>query len=423
MVSPVKILHLQTIKREYLPAERLNRFLLQSPDAGRRIGSLPYDWIKYSKRENIPDITRQVGELFERFSKEIDNIRSKNEDRLIIAQQGLINALQKILGRNDIRISYAGEGALKHCQRIEVGDYSYAFSTFKSKETSRKQFADYFHEGHGKGNEPQAAFVVYKRNSHGRMARPFMANLSRVDDRGGYILSKFIDEKHPAKRRFGRIEMQRKYILNTDPNYISGIFIEAGGCIPNKKYIQNPEIRDIWLRFARIIDSNVDFLKHSEKNVKVYQTLSALAEAGRDICNLDLNTLSPDERRTAFRIVKTLRKVREYKEKLISEGKFEGIRVLLNEDMIEAFPYDVYGKEFGGYASLWYPGLFAHELGISNVPDLETMLSLSAKYSDDIKINFAKYYSKSEVLEWLKYHYVPERDMKLMENLKELYDI
>ena len=46
MVSTEKILHLRTIKKEYITAEKLNRFRAKIPDGERRIGSLPYDWIK-----------------------------------------------------------------------------------------------------------------------------------------------------------------------------------------------------------------------------------------------------------------------------------------------------------------------------------------------------------------------------------------
>ena len=90
MVSPVKILHLQTFKREYIPAERLVGFLSKSPNADRRIGALPYDWIKFVDRENIPDITRQMGDVFERFSKEIDEVTSKEDVKLLTAQQNSI---------------------------------------------------------------------------------------------------------------------------------------------------------------------------------------------------------------------------------------------------------------------------------------------------------------------------------------------
>lgn len=46
MVSTEKILHLRTIKKKYITAEKLNRFRAKIPDGERRIGSLPYDWIK-----------------------------------------------------------------------------------------------------------------------------------------------------------------------------------------------------------------------------------------------------------------------------------------------------------------------------------------------------------------------------------------
>ncbi len=425
MVSPVKILHLQTIKREYIPAERLVQFLSLTPNVDRRIGSLPYDWIKTSGKSQIPDITRRTGDVFEKFAKEIDDIpdNASNEVKLKTAQQALVGALRKILGREDIKISYAGNGALKHCQRLDVGNYSYAFSTFKSKEAARKQFSDYFHKGQGRGNEPQTIFIAYNRDSHGRWAKPFMANMSGADDKGGFILSKFIDSNYPAKRRFGSMEKQRKYIYNFDPNYIHGVCIEAGGCVPNKKYIQNSKERDIWLRFAKIIDGQVALLKKREHNAEVYQILVNASRSGEDIVQFDTGIFSKEERKVADRVIRTLVKVRELKEKLTQEGKFENIRKLLNEDMIDAFPYSVYSEEFGSWAAKWYPHLIADELGISNAPELDEMMSISSEYNDEVKINFAKHYPKSEVIKWLQDNLVPERDVKLFENLQEQYGV
>lgn len=423
MVSPVKILHLQTIKREYIPAERLVQFLSLTPNVDRRIGALPYDWIKTSEKSKIPDITRRTGDVFERFAKEIDDIPDKAADELKLktAQQVLVNALKKILGREDIKVSYAGNGALKHCQRLDVGSYSYAFSTFKSEKTARKQFSDYFHRGQGRGNEPQTIFIAYNRDSHGRWAKPFMANMSGADDKGGFILSKFIDSNHPAKRSFGLMEKQRKYIYNFDPNYIHGVCIEAGGCVPNKKYIQNSKERNIWMRFSKIIDSQVELLKQNEKCAQVHETLVEASRRGEDVLSFDTSIFLEQEKKAADKMIKALRKVHEFKEKLIQEGKFENIRKLLNEDMIDAFPYSVYSKEFGSWAADWYPRLLADELGISNTPELDEMMSISSEYNDEVKINFAQHYSKSEVVKWLQDNFVPERDIQLFKNLEEQY--
>ena len=53
MVSTEKILHLRTIKKEYITAEKLNRFRAKIPDGERRIGSLPYDWIKRIEKDLV----------------------------------------------------------------------------------------------------------------------------------------------------------------------------------------------------------------------------------------------------------------------------------------------------------------------------------------------------------------------------------
>ena len=51
------------------------------------------------------------------------------------------------------------------------------------------------------------------------------------------------------------------------------------------------------------------------------------------------------------------------------------------------------------------------------------MMSISSEYNDEVKINFAKHYPKSEVIKWLQDNLVPERDVKLFENLQEQYGV
>lgn len=77
MVSTEKILHLRTIKKEYITAEKLNRFRAKIPDGERRIGSLPYDWIKRIEKDKISDITRSACDVFEKFSIEIEDISNR----------------------------------------------------------------------------------------------------------------------------------------------------------------------------------------------------------------------------------------------------------------------------------------------------------------------------------------------------------
>ena len=131
MVSTEKILHLRTIKKEYITAEKLNRFRAKIPDGERRIGSLPYDWIKRIEKDKISDITRSACDVFEKFSIEIEDISNRYTgkvdklENLKQAQSALLQSLQKILKRDDIDITNVGSGSLKHCQRLDVGKYSF----------------------------------------------------------------------------------------------------------------------------------------------------------------------------------------------------------------------------------------------------------------------------------------------------------
>lgn len=207
MVSTEKILHLRTIKKKYITAEKLNRFRAKIPDGERRIGSLPYDWIKRIEKDKISDITRSACDVFEKFSIEIEDISNRYTgkvdklEKLKQAQSALLQSLQKILKRDDIDITYVGSGSLKHCQRLDIGKYSYAISTFKSEKSANRLFSDYFCRGHGKGNEPQSLFTLFKRGSHGRFVKPFLANLSGMYDAGGYILFQNLLMRTTLKKR------------------------------------------------------------------------------------------------------------------------------------------------------------------------------------------------------------------------------
>ena len=426
----MKIFNLKVLKRGYIPAEIINRNLTRNPDSRKRIGSLPYDWIRKFGKERISGITEQVDDVFERFSTQINNLSDlnhyalcKNNTNLLNAQIFFIKMLKEILKRSDINISYIGSGAFKHCHKLDIGNYSYAFSTFKSEESMYTNCRNYFNKnGQGKGNEPQAIFTLYRHAPHGHTARPFLARLSGENDSGGYILSKFIDQNHSAKNNFGAMELRQKTFLYTDPNFIRGICIEAGGCLPNQKYIKDKELRGFLLRIAKIIDNHAKFLRQNPINIISQQYIINKKEAGKDIFHLETGGLSRMQQKSISKILRTLGKIRHLKEVLIKNGKYEIIKELLNRDMADIFPYDEYSREFGSPDSIYiYPQLIADEFGISNVPDLETMISISAKYFDREIIPFVKYYTKEEVESWLKNNYVPERDKQLLKNLCQQY--
>ena len=151
----------------------------------------------------------------------------------------MVEALKKVLNRGDVKSSYIDSGSFKNCHKLDVGEYSYALSTFKKYPVF--DYRGYFRESHGKGNEPQNIFTSYNKFFKGRVCRPFLANLSGEKDVGGFILSKFIDINHDKKEEQGPFITNRSFLRNNDPkgNSINGIFIEAGGFVQNKKYICN----------------------------------------------------------------------------------------------------------------------------------------------------------------------------------------
>lgn len=132
----------------------------------------------------------------------------------------------------------------------------------------------------------------------------------------------------------------------------------------------------------------------------------------------ELNAVSMEERRAAAKLARSLNKIK----KLKAQQGYDKVKELLKKDFVDLFPYDEHSVEFGRMIS-WYPALLAKELGINNVPDFEDMTAISADHFDKVKIRFADYYPKSQIVEWLKENYDYERERNLLKIFREQYDI
>ena len=298
--APRKLL--RWFQRENVWARELNQYLMANPQTNRRVGSLPYEWIKDIEPSRRAQISQEVCDVFERFATqtkdlcEDDLYTTKMTVKKILSLSPIFKELQttlrSILQRKDIFVAYLGQGAVKMSSKIDIGGKGYAFSIFKDK-GCRKGFKSYYTRGHGRGYEPQNVFMCYKRGAHGRSARPFMALISGENDLGGFTLTKYIDYSHPRKGHKTPLQRSREFIFDSDPhNQIHGVSIEAGGKGYNDNYIRDKHERALWYRFANIISGYNQgmYFVNGVGGATTQKYLLSQAESGIDICSMEFKS-------------------------------------------------------------------------------------------------------------------------------------
>ncbi len=406
-------------QKKSINAENLNKYLELKPDTNRNVGALPYDWIKSFPKQERASVTQQVQDILSEFARITDWLQGEGKFKgwakidpadFLLDHEFILKELKKILKRDDIKISYAGSGAIKNCQRLDVGDYSYALSGFRSERACKWGFGDYFQRGHGRGYEPQNAITAYKRGAHGRFAKPFTVKVSANEERGGFILSKFVDKQ--SKAPIGKMQQSRGYFVNLDPSgdTINNINTDIGGCMVNLRHILNKNTRNTWTYFAKMFDTNMERLSNPVAT-KVQKYLMTEKQKGTDILSLDfINNmkLNKEERDFAVKFIRSLKKSRVQKENPIKSGKYEEVKKLLQEDINTMFTDRInqnekledIKKHFESY-----PALFAEELGLSNVPVLENWVDLYRDCGKEFDINLKNYFSKKDVVAFFDKNY------------------
>ena len=334
------LLHL--FKRNNVYAEDIHKYLKDISWAKQRIGSLPADWLKNLSKDEYKSATQKVDETFYEFA--IDTEKSSDFNQLL---PPLVEALKKILKRNDITINFEGKGGFKYCQKLNVGDYSYALSTFKAP---TKDCYSAKHPDHSQFAEPQKVFWVYKKSPHGRVAKPFMARFCDYDyPEGAYILSKFIDKTDIRRAKAPISGFREKYypLVNNDNyaaairnNEINNILVDVGGVVENDLFSKK-DLQDKWFRqnlytFLDRIGKEWNWCMRNPYS-KSEQILIEQVKKGNDIFKMDLRTLngSPDDIREAIKTVRRLRAVHKLKTKLALNGKFEEYKKYLKRHEAE----------------------------------------------------------------------------------------
>lgn len=422
---------LHVFKKKLINAQELNTFLKLNPGTSRRVGSLPVDFFSNIKNNSRSEITQKVGDIFEKFSIDTALVEETHDIYLYgikNAAENMVSALKSLLNRDDIETNYVDSGSFKNCQRLKVGNFSYALATFKKYPLF--DIRGYFRESHGKGNEPQNIFTSYNRFSQGRVCRPFLANLSAENDEGGFILSKFIDNDHSKKNNLGIFLYNRSYLKNIDSlgNSINGIFIEAGGFIPNKKYIKDPQLRYHWKKFAECLDNNSQLLEKSNANDiqdKLIKAIENTTEADRTQALIDtIFELPKEESKIATKLLKQYFRIKALKTEAQKNGSWNEIQKLLKEDLMDLFPFDEFSFEFNEAQNVseiykGYPRLLTKELGIDNLPSLKDLLFLLDDHGGFVEFDFTKYYTIKEIKDLFAVDYDTVKGLYSFQDLQD----
>lgn len=427
---------LHWFKKKSISAEKLNKYLELAPQTDRNLGALPYDWIKSFEPSERPKVTQLVQDTFVSFANKtakadglsrISGWSYVNPDDFKNAYSVLVQNLQKILKRNDIKVCYAGSGALKNCHKLQVGEYSYALSGFRDPNVTKLGFEDYFKKAQGRGYEPQNAITAYRKGAHGRFTKPFSVKISsKEENNGGYILSKFVDKQ--AKAPLGAMQESRGYFLNLDraDDTINNINTDIGGCVANRRHIFDKHLRHDWDYFAKMFDINSARLTNIDDR-KVHAYLLKQREKGVDILAADYINQLPftgNEKDCALKFLRSLRKVRVQKEVLIKNNRFDKVKALLEDDFEHVYKYNSGVDEINFLQKLnTFPKLYADELGLSCETVLENRIDMFMEFGLD-NISFKKYYSKEEILKLLNKKYdIYRNDDNLINRLVREYKI
>lgn len=298
--------------------------------SNRRLGALPYDWFQKYDKNQYAKLTRRVDKLFRRFAK-LYSLEKTSAEKFNLQKK-----LAKLLKRDDVKIDFEGLGGFKVCQKVTVGDYSYALLTFRKEGALETDTL----LGHGALVEPCRIFNYYRGESHGRVAKPFMTrfvNNSKASDFDGYMLMKFIDEADTARAKAELPEYQHDFLRfkkitdNRDGNLINGIRTDIGRLEENPYAMDSTEFRQNLFAFLAKTKSTRLTLKAKTPEEKLAASkalnfVHGLMFEGKDIYNMDLREVTTDlselEQRYVIKTVRALKKAHKLKLKFMERGEY-----------------------------------------------------------------------------------------------------
>ena len=346
---------LHIAKRHVIPPAEMSQIFQTGATKNKFIGALPPEIIKNIPAQHRGTVTQRADSVFSDFAQSVAHISVSGDTHYTYYNESLkkyfspiVYGLNSVLNRDDTEISYIGSGTFKHCFLISFGQDSsnrYVLQTFQNKINF-----DPDNFPHGVLYEPQNYFTTYKKYSHGRVARPFMAHPSTKEVLSdGYILVKYIDSNHPIKQQLGRFTKQRTNMINTDThgqnNTIRGIAIDTGGFVTNPLHIAAHKTRNDWHELAQVLN-NINFSKEMKD---VYLILDKIyGKYGNTFFDTTfwpkfLQKFPGDKRDTVRKTLKSLQRLKLKIEKIHTNPEWATLQQYIFDDIKHVALYD-YGN-------------------------------------------------------------------------------
>ena len=224
--SPKKNLF-HTLKKRFHTSNEVFELIDKRDEEERYLGSLPVNWVRAFKPEEIKDKTTEIFHIFSDFATDAisteNHVYSKEEDFPLLK---LKYRLDKEIN-TDTKIEYIGSGDYGRVYRIQALDEDVALKIYYSDMNNKllKAF-------HGNPMEISNAIALNHTLKPNQCSKFYCAKISQLDEKDGFMLTKFVEpdnKKYPPLTpfdysRFLYMDANR----NRGENFIGGRLIDYG---------------------------------------------------------------------------------------------------------------------------------------------------------------------------------------------------
>ena len=166
---------------------QVETILKQYPQTGRFMGSIPFNWMKDVKKEEIPERTNQIFDLFANFARSVTCARNNHHSNYKKQMDECALNLEKLTGERT-KMEYLGEGTIGRTYKLSVGEENFVVKTFFTNPVGLG-----YYTRHGKGAEILSAVYAKYNAPKGYFADFYFGKFAKKDDFDGFMVTKFID--------------------------------------------------------------------------------------------------------------------------------------------------------------------------------------------------------------------------------------
>ena len=223
-----------TLQKRLHTADEVFQLIDKRGEEERYLGSLPVNWVRAFKPEEIKQKTTEIFHIFSDFANDAmsteNHVYSKEEDVPLVK---LKNSLDKAMN-TDTNIEFIGSGDYGRVYRIQALDEDVALKIFYSDITMK--FLKAFH---GNPIEISNAIALNHTLKPNQCSKFYCAKISQFNEKDGFMLTKFVEpdnKNYPPLTpfdysRFLYIDANR----NKGENFIGSRLIDYGDI--RKKYL------------------------------------------------------------------------------------------------------------------------------------------------------------------------------------------